>query len=119
MKSIMTIRSHFKTAHSYRKSLAIAGLMLTTFAATTQAGQGPQPSICNRSCWGARNSSCTTMSALNRAIIHHTAGAGEYTTSLETGKAKVRGVQNYHMDTQGWCDIGYHFLVNAGGHIYE
>jgi hypothetical protein len=114
----MKIAYTCKTRSPYRKLLAVAGLLLT-LTSTTQAGQGPQPSICNRACWTARNSSCSTMSALNRGIIHHTAGAGEYTTSYETGKAKVRGVQNYHMDTQGWCDIGYHFLVNAGGHIYE
>ncbi|MFN7141550.1 MAG: N-acetylmuramoyl-L-alanine amidase, partial [Limisphaerales bacterium] len=59
------------------------------------------------------------MSTLNRAIIHHTAAAGDFTTDYESGKAKVRGVQNYHMDSNGWCDIGYHFLVNAAGHIYE
>jgi hypothetical protein len=31
----------------------------------------------------------------------------------------MRSNQNYHMDSNGWCDIGYHFLVNAAGHIYE
>jgi fibronectin type 3 domain-containing protein len=81
--------------------------------------KGPQPSICTRSCWGARASSTSYMSALSRAIIHHTAGQGDYTTDYEVGKAKVRGVQNYHMDANGWSDIGYHFLFNAGGHIYE
>jgi hypothetical protein len=84
-----------------------------------QTCKGPQPSICVRSCWGARAASCSSIAALTRAIIHHTAGAGEYTTDLEVGKSKVRGVQNYHMDVQGWCDVGYHFLFNAGGHIYE
>lgn len=59
------------------------------------------------------------MTTLNRAIIHHTAGTGDYTTSYETGKTKCRGVQNYHMDVNGWCDVGYHFLFNSGGHIYE
>src|SRR6266540_3396735 len=23
------------------------------------------------------------------------------------------------MDSNGWCDIAYHFLVTAGGYIYE
>ncbi|MFN7138732.1 MAG: N-acetylmuramoyl-L-alanine amidase [Limisphaerales bacterium] len=85
-----------------------------------QTNPAPQPGICTRACWGARNSNCSgTMGALNRAIIHHTAGASDYTTDFETGKAKVRGIQNYHMNNHGWCDVGYHFLVSAGGHIYE
>jgi hypothetical protein len=85
------------------------------------AGQGPQPSICTRSCWGARSPQCSIsqMSTLTRAIIHHTAGASDWTTDYETAKSKVRGAQNLHMDANGWCDIGYHFLVSAGGHIFE
>jgi len=94
-----------------------AGLSFDLAAQTTPA---PQPSICVRSCWAARASTgCSSMSSLTRAIIHHTAGQGDYTTSYETGKTKCRGVQNYHMDVNGWCDVAYHFLFNAGGHIYE
>lgn len=107
---------------SNRTGLLIAAgfLALNATSHLAHAGQGPQPSICTRSCWGARSSSCGTMnSSLNRAIVHHTAGAGDYTTDFEVGKAKVRGVQNLHKDGNGWCDIGYHFLVNGGGHIYE
>lgn len=91
------------------------------FTSIAEAGQGPQPSICVRACWGARapKSSHTQMGALTRAIVHHTAGPSDYTTDYETGKARVRGVQNIHMDANGWSDIGYHFLVTAGGHIYE
>lgn len=59
------------------------------------------------------------MGALNRAVIHHTAGSGDYTTSYSSAQSKVRGIQNLHMDSNGWCDIGYHFLVSAGGHIFE
>ncbi|MFN7141170.1 MAG: N-acetylmuramoyl-L-alanine amidase, partial [Limisphaerales bacterium] len=86
------------------------------------AGQGPQPSICTRSCWGARAPKCSLsqMSALNRAIIHHTAGASDFnTTGLENSKTIVRGVQNLHMDSNGWCDIAYHFLVDKHGNIFE
>lgn len=94
-----------------------AGFSFDLAAQTTPA---PQPSICNRSCWAARAGSCgTALGTLNRAIIHHTAGPSDYTTNYETGKARMRANQNYHMDSNGWCDIGYHFLVNAAGHIYE
>jgi uncharacterized protein with LGFP repeats len=97
-------------------------ITMTAVAAfiNANAAQGPLPSICNRACWGARNTSCSgNLSVLNRAIIHHTAGAGDWTTNFETAKSKVRGVQNLHMDGNGWCDTGYHFLVSAGGHIFE
>lgn len=98
----------------------LSGLSLLT-GFDTMAGQGPNPGICIRSCWGARAPKCTVgqMAALTRAIVHHTAGTGDYTTDYEAGKTKVRGIQNYHMDNVGHCDIAYHFLINAGGHIYE
>jgi hypothetical protein len=100
-----------------RKNLVVIGISMLG-AVLTHAGQGPQPSICTRACWGARNSACSgSFSTLSRAIIHHTAGAGDYTTAND--HQKVRNIQNYHMDANGWCDIGYHFLVNAGGYIYE
>jgi len=31
----------------------------------------------------------------------------------------VRAVQNYHMDDRGWIDIGYHYLIDKYGKIYQ
>jgi len=94
----------------------LAGLSESAFS----AGVATQPTICSRSCWGSRSTaSSPNMAALNRAIVHHTAGSGDYTTSYETAKSKVRAVQNLHMDVNGWTDIGYHFLFSAGGHAFE
>lgn len=31
----------------------------------------------------------------------------------------VREIQNFHMDTRGWSDIGYNFLINPAGEIFE
>jgi hypothetical protein len=110
-----------------KTKLSVAAVLTAAFAATfmptaeAQTCKAPQPTICVRSCWVARAPKCsiTYDGSLTRAIIHHTAGAGDYTTDYTAGKSKVRGIQNYHMDANGWCDIGYHFLVNAGGDIYE
>jgi hypothetical protein len=60
------------------------------------------------------------MSGLNRGVIHHTAGAADYNVStLQESISRVRAIQNYHMDTQGWCDIGYHFLTDKLGNNFE
>ncbi|MBA4146576.1 MAG: N-acetylmuramoyl-L-alanine amidase [Verrucomicrobia bacterium] len=100
--------------------LFAGAFLLPTAEVVAQTTPAAQPSICNRACWSARSGSCTTsLGSLNRAIIHHTAGPSDYTTSYETGKARMRANQNYHMDSNGWCDLGYHFCVNANGDIYE
>jgi hypothetical protein len=105
------------------KTLLAATVLATIFASSdTMANtcRPPLPSYCNRNCWNARSPKCaiSNMSALDRAVIHHTASSGDFsTTGLTDTKSRVRGIQNYHMDTQGWCDIGYHFLVDKHGNI--
>lgn len=99
-------------------SLALLGGMKLE----AQTTPGPQPNICTRACWAARAPNCalTTSAALTRAIVHHTAAASDWdTSSLGTSQAKIRSVQNYHMDAQGWCDIGYNFLFDKLGNIFE
>jgi hypothetical protein len=86
------------------------------------AGNYPQPQICDRVCWSARPPQCaiTQEPAVNRAIIHHTEADSHYdVASLEDTKVKVRSIQNYHMDTMGWCDIAYHFLIDKLGNCVE
>jgi hypothetical protein len=101
----------------------VAGIAGTALVTDAQAAlcRGPKPDLCARSCWNARAPKCTIsqMSSLQTAVIHHTASSGHYnTSSLATSKSNVRGVQNYHMDANGWCDIGYHFLVDKLGNIF-
>ena len=31
----------------------------------------------------------------------------------------MRAIQRHHQDGRGWSDIGYHFIVDGGGHIYQ
>ncbi|MCR4314820.1 MAG: peptidoglycan recognition protein family protein [Planctomycetes bacterium] len=42
--------------------------------------------------------------------IHHSAGPGD---------EDVRQIQRFHMDTRGWADVGYHFLIASDGTTYE
>ncbi|GAB3224087.1 hypothetical protein GCM10027447_12330 [Glycomyces halotolerans] len=69
--------------------------------------------IISRSGWGARRPNSdirTTWSRRTGFVVHHSgASAGQ----------SVREIQNYHMDSNGWRDIGYNFLVDSDGKIYE
>ncbi len=97
--------------------LMLQGLIPETALA---AGNAPQPSICTRGCWGARAPrSVSYMSALTKAVVHHTAGNEFNTTGYEASKANVRAIQNLHMNSNGWSDIGYHFLVDKFGFTFE
>ena len=49
--------------------------------------------------------------------MHHTAGSNDY--SAGQSASIVRGIQYYHEVTLGWCDIGYNFLVDKYGQVFE
>lgn len=105
----------------FRSVLVAAALAAIAPEINAQTTRAPQPNICTRSCWGARASSCSgNIAALTRAIIHHTENANDFNiTTLDGSKARMRATQGYHMDSLGWCDIGYHFTVDKLGNIFE
>src|SRR5207247_7641700 len=55
--------------------------------------------------------------ALRLAIVHHTAGSNSYRPSQSA--AIVRAIELYHVLGNGWHDIGYNFLVDKYGQIFE
>lgn len=94
--------------------------------AVTQAADGsptytPKPAIISRSGWGAKkNTFCDSPRTGNESrgvVVHHTAGSNSYSKSQSA--SIVRAVQAYHMNGRDWCDIGYNFLVDRYGQIFE
>ncbi len=49
--------------------------------------------------------------------LHHT--QGHYPKNLEEASAEMRFIQDYHQNAKGWIDIGYHFLIDPMGDIFE
>ena len=54
---------------------------------------------------------------LRLAIVHHTAGSNAYTPAQSP--AIVRAIELYHVKANGWKDIGYNFLVDRYGQVFE
>jgi hypothetical protein len=79
------------------------------------------PSIVQRSSWGAdesiRRGPPSYATDVRFAIVHHTAGTNGY--SRAEAAAIVKGIQLFHVQGNGWNDIGYNFLVDRFGTIYE
>ena len=55
--------------------------------------------------------------SLKLAVVHHTAGTNDYTPAQAA--AIVRGIEVYHVKGNGWNDIGYNFLIDRYGTVYE
>jgi hypothetical protein len=79
------------------------------------------PPLIDREAWGAneaiRRAPPTYATALQFALVHHTAGTNSYTASQSA--AIVRGIEVYHVKGNGWNDIGYNFLVDKYGQVFE
>jgi hypothetical protein len=54
---------------------------------------------------------------VNLAFIHHTVSANDY--GPEDSAAMVLAICRYHRNGNGWNDIGYNFLVDRYGTIFE
>src|SRR3954469_171690 len=79
------------------------------------------PQIVARSGWNAdeeiRRGQPRYAAAVRFAIVHHTAGSNSYTAAQSP--AIVKGIELYHVKANGWNDIGYNFLVDRFGTVYE
>jgi hypothetical protein len=79
------------------------------------------PHLRRRAEWGAQPFRGTPI-ALNRPsynymTLHHTAGFSAKT--LTEGLDQVRRIQDFHQNGRGWSDIGYHFLMDQEGRLYQ
>lgn len=75
--------------------------------------------IISKSQWGGRAATgkTTLANSLSYVVIHHT--AGNYCSTRSACETQLRNIQSYHMDSLGWADIGYNFLIGGDGNVYE
>lgn len=79
----------------------------------------PKPFVVSRDAW-CRSADCTYSDGLefhpvSHLIVHHTVSNNNSTD----WPAVVRAIWNFHTYSRGWGDIGYNYLVDPNGVIYE
>ena len=82
--------------------------------------QSPAPAIVPRASWAGTECEPRTTpeyGEVRAAVIHHTVTLNEYTP--EQAAAAVLAICRYHRNSNGWNDIGYNFIVDRYGTIYE
>lgn len=79
----------------------------------------PLQGMHSRGEWGARapKQTPTVAPTVKLAVVHHSVSPNGYSPSQVP--SVLRGIQAYHMDGRGWDDIGYNFVVDRYGGIWE
>ena len=97
----------------------VAGRTSPTARAATPA---PRPAILTRKQWGAdpslRSGSPTYNTSLVQVHVHHTADSNNSYSRADV-PGMIRGAYRYHTQNLGWSDIGYNFLVDRFGRLWE
>jgi len=80
------------------------------------------PRVLDRSRWRARHvkGNTTRMTKIHKITIHHTGDEESFWGRTEWAVAhQLRKQQSYHQNKNGWADIGYHFIVDRSGRIWQ
>jgi len=95
-----------------------AGPTATELAASRPITTSENPPIVSREDWGADETIMTwppEYREVRAIVLHHTATEGH---GLDPA-AMVRAIYYYHAAIHEWGDIGYNYLIDALGNIYE
>jgi len=108
------LRAHFVDAgRPTRDARAVA-------ARRAQGTASGAPPIIPRAAWADAASAprvAPRYGEVQLAFVHHTVTANDY--AAEESPAIVRAICHYHRNTNGWNDIGYNFLVDRYGQVFE
>ncbi|MFF2852919.1 peptidoglycan recognition protein [Streptomyces sp. NPDC058001] len=81
----------------------------------------PRPRVVTRWGWGAderlRQGGFAYAKSVRAAFVHHSGTGNNYRCSQ--APSVIRGIYRYHVKSSGWRDIGYNYLVDKCGNVYE
>jgi hypothetical protein len=109
-----------RTDTSAAKSGATATQASQSTAPVSTASATSQPTVYSRAAWGADErlrDCCVQYGEVHAGFVHHTVNANDYTRAEVP--AILRGIYAYHTQSRGWRDVGYNFLVDKFGRIWE
>jgi hypothetical protein len=128
--SIRGVRAHFEnttgtSTAAQRAKTAIRRAVHSAFVAAfatpvARAQDSSRPDIIPRSQWGGDQCPprhTPNYGTIKAAFVHHTVNANDY--APQDSAAIVLAICRFHRNTNGWDDIGYNFLVDRYGQIFE
>lgn len=70
--------------------------------------------------YGTINGRANPMRGVSRITIHHEGSANNpvYFTDAPSTRRRLEQVRQQHVQ-RGWADIGYHYVIDRGGNVYQ
>jgi hypothetical protein len=59
------------------------------------------------------------MGKISRLTIHHTGGPTFWSQSASDTAYEIRKIQRVHQNENHWADIGYHFIIDRAGRVWQ
>ena len=117
-----TAITHFAATKSieYAFDAPVSDVTVTLFEQSASAIPRVAGGYLTRTDWGCPDGESAPMwppayTVVTHAVVHHTAGAND----LVDWAAEVRNIWYFHTFSNGWGDIGYNFLIDPNGVVYE
>ena len=89
-------------------------------SAPSSAQAAAQPTVYTRADWGADESlrgRTVEYGQIQAGFVHHTVNTNSY--QPEDVPAIIRGIYAFHVKSRGYRDVGYNFLIDKWGRIWE
>ena len=116
---IYRVTGSYIDAKGYHESIISPGRIIDGMEAMVEPPPaGADPAVISRAQWGADESLMTWMPEYTppkKIIIHHT----DTPNNDPDPAATVRSIYYDQAVIRGWGDIGYNYLVDSEGHIYD
>ena len=74
-----------------------------------------------RESWNAKppRGNIDPMGTIEKITVHHSGGDTFWGVSKTDAADEIRRIQRYHQTQQGWADIGYHYIIDRNGSIWQ
>ncbi len=105
------------------------GVSWTPESTNSAAAADAAPRVRTRADWGANESwrdgrvGYSSTGSVRFSVVHHVGAgywsAGEIANGCARSDDWIRSIYAYHTQTHGWWDIGYNFIVDPCGTIWE
>jgi hypothetical protein len=59
------------------------------------------------------------MGRIDKITIHHSGSGCFWAQDASQAAGYIHDIQRFHQKQRGWADIGYHYIVDRSGHVWQ